>query len=193
MITDDYKERYSAAFKKDFDFSKAYSKDANRIILQELATIIDYECAITGQPHPMDLQGYDRQININFGFGVRTRDKRFAYYADFTVDLKELSHNITNPHYYYFYAYAEKPPVHKVNFWMIFDYRGLKRLANQEVIKPIPQRNQKHSLVPFNGYSISDLHKNNLIITYDGELELLSQLNLPLKQNRRIDRLEVTV
>lgn len=189
-MTEDYKTRYNLVFNKDFDFSRAYSKDANKVMLQELATIIDYETQVSGQPHPMDQQGYDRKINISFGFGTRTRNRKDAHFADFTVDYKEYSHIIEDPHYYYFYAYAQPPPfIHKLNFWMIFDYRGLKRLHRQGIIKPTSERNNQHSTVGFFGFKIADLFKNNLIIAYEGEQDILSELGLPERQNTRIDRI----
>lgn len=192
MVTDDYKDFYKIHFKRDFDFSKAYGKDANNLLLSELSTIIDYETQTDEQPHPMDLQGYDRKISVSFGFGIRTRDRNKIHFADFTVDFKEWNHNIKDPHYYYFYAYAQKPPAnHKINFWMIFDYRKLKCLYSQGVIKPEYGQNVEHSAVGFFGFKIADLSKNNLIIAYDGEPEILAQLDLPKKQNMRIDRTEV--
>lgn len=192
MTFDAYKEKYQTIFDNDFKFSKEYSRDANQILLSELATIIDYENQINGQPHPLDQQGYDRKINISFGFGVRTRDKKWLWLAEFTVDYKEWHHEINDPHYYYFYAYAQRPPEpHKINFWMVFDYRRLKTLCKQGLIKPNRGKNKEHSTVGFFGFSIQDLAKNRLIIAYGGDQRIIENLGLPPKQNIRIDRLEV--
>lgn len=188
-----YKEQYCEIFNKDFDFNKEYSKDANKIILQELAIIIDYEAKTTGQPHPMDLEGYDRQINVTFGFGVRTRKINDVRFAEFTVDLKEWKHQINDPHYYYFYAFAQKPPMpHKINFWLLLDYRQLKKLVNQDKIKPSVNQNRKHSLVNFYGFKILELFTHNLIIAYDGDPEVINQIGLPQTKNKRVDRQGVT-
>ncbi|MFA5365597.1 MAG: hypothetical protein WC325_10505 [Candidatus Bathyarchaeia archaeon] len=194
MATDDYKVRYGKAFKDDFAFSKEYSRDANQILLKELSTIINYETQVNGQPHPLDQQGYDRKINLSFGFGVRTRDKKYLWLAEFTVDYKEWQHDVKDPHYYYFYAYAQRPPeLHKLNFWMVFDYRRLKQVCGQGLIKPSQGKNKEHSTVGFLGFSILDLYKNNLIIAYDGEPQILENLSLPKRLDQRIDRIEVIV
>lgn len=190
MSSSEYKAKYDHIFKKDFSFSKEYSKDANKHLLSELATIIDYETTINGTPHPLDLQGYDRRLTISFSFGVRIRDVAKSGFAEFTIDNKELSHQIDDPHYYYFFAYAS-PNEHKIDFCMIFDYKKLKQLFKEGVIKPSQGQNKQHSAVSFLGFKISELFKHHLIIAYQGEPKLVSQLGLPPEEHFRLDRIEV--
>ena len=194
MEKSDYQQQYKEQFRSDLSLSKEYSKDANSKLLQDLGKILNYETDFNQQPHPLDLQGYDRKISLDFSFGIRVRLIQKASFADFTVDFKEWSHEISDTHYYYYYAYVEHPQIkHKVYFYMIFDYRKLKQLAKEQKIKPIIGQNNKHGLVKFQGFKIKDLFQNNLIINYEGQPDILTVLELPANKSNRIDRLEVIV
>lgn len=185
-----YKSKYAKWWQRDTRLREEYSPDANKIILSELATIIDYETTEYGTAHPMDQKGYDRHVKIDFGWGIRVRDEFWIPWAEFTADEKEWRQNITDPHYYYFFAYVVDPSKgsHEVKFWMIFNYCKLKELVTQGKIKYSIQHNKKHSSVPFFAFKIKDIAKHNLILTYEGNLDVMKQLELPPQNKTRIDR-----
>ena len=188
MAIEEYKKRFREEWISDRELSKEYSKDANQYLLQELATIIDYESKTDGTLHPLDLQGYDRGIKINFKFGIRVRRINKISFADFTVDIKEWNHKITHPHYYYYYAYVQIPIIEHKIFWQtIFDYRKMKKLVDTGKLKYQTQKNKKHSTVSFYGIKLADIQKHNLIIACDGQQDIMTKLGIN-KENFRIDR-----
>lgn len=190
-MTTEYKERYQVPFIRDLGLSKEYRLDGHTILLRELGQIYDYEADLGEQPCLKDMQGYDLEIDLRFGFGQRVRDITKARYKDFTIDEKEWANELKSPHYYYFYAYAYDPDrdhKHLIDFWMIFDLKRLKRLHSEGKIKNHMGKNNKHSSVPFMAFDIKDILKHDLIITYYGTDALLELFGLPAIKNKRLDR-----
>jgi hypothetical protein len=191
--TTQYKHRFQEAWEADKRFSETYEADATKILLTELATLLNYEAKIGETPNPMDKKGYDRQIRLDFGFGVRILDHdKVLRWGTFTVDIHEWEHEIRDRHYYYFFGAGLRPEVgNDLTFWMIFDFCRLKELVKQQKISFEIKQNRTHSLESFYCFRIVDIVANRLVVSYDGQNYMIAKFGLPTTHPTRIDREEV--
>jgi hypothetical protein len=186
----EYKQRFQGAWEADKHFSASYEADATKILLSELATVLNYEAKTGETVNPMDKKGYDRQIRLDFGFGVRILDHdKVMKWGTFTVDVHEWEHRIQDPHYYYFFGAGLRRELgSRLTFWMIFDFQRFKALVNQDKIDVELKHNRSHGLESFYCFKITDIFSHKLVISYDGNNDIVARLGLPILHPIRIDR-----
>jgi hypothetical protein len=186
---DEYKEHFNFIFTQDVAFSQLFRHTARQIIVKNLALIIDHERHEKEDDWQKDLQGIDMTVKVDLPIGLRVRrDKpKYIAWADFSVDDKEFAEGKSK---YYVFGYGNEQ-TKQLRFYILFNYQKFKELVLKGIIKRHDRRrNKPHSLVYANYYKIKDLYKNNLIMDYDGESDLIEQIlgkeALKNPRNRRI-------
>jgi len=169
----EYQERYREIFEIDFRFSRDFASEIDKLVLQHLSIVRDYERRETEIDKIRDSQGIDREISAKFTFGSRIRRSNALKWREFTVDTKEW--NLSTYPNYYFFAYTDHVK-HKILFWMIFDYRKLRKLVEEGKIKYGIEQNDEHSGVPFLTFKLKDIFDSHLVIAFGGERSISIEL-----------------